>query len=212
MSLLKGVKPTRGDLVNLKKDEVFINKAVSLLDEKLIVLTIKLKELINKTNKLKKELNEKIAIALKELSYSNLEMGLDAIDQVADTSRKKSEVKIREVSFMGIVIPEIELIEFERELPDFGIFRTSIHLEQAQKLFSEVLRIVIELSGTENSAYKLLIELKKTQKRLNALEYILIPDYQKTINYIESILEESEREDIVAMKISKDYLIKKEIK
>lgn len=209
MSLLRAVKPTRADLNNLKKDEIFIQKAVSLLDEKLIVLTIKVKEFIKKANELKKDLDKKIVKALNALSVANMEMGLDAVDQIADTCRRNVRIKIREVSFMGVVVPEIEINESKIELPDFGIFRTSIYLDKAQKLFSEVLKIVIELSAIENSAYRLLLELKKTQKRLNALEYILIPDYDKTIKFIENSLEESEREDIVAMKIIKDYLLKK---
>lgn len=210
MSVLKGTRLTRIELINLKKDERFIQKAISLLDEKFTVLLIKVKEIAFQVKRLKKELDEKIARAFEKLSLANMRMGLDRIDEIADTSRKKTEVKIREESFMGIIIPEIDLIISKRQLPDFGIFRTSIYLDEAEKLFSEILELVMRLSGVENSGYRLIMELKRTQKRLNALEFILLPDYNKTIEHVESILEESERDDLVNIKFSKEFLVKKQ--
>ena len=210
MSILKGTKVTRIELINLKKDQSFIQKAIALLDEKMTVLTIKVKEIAFQANRLKRELDDKMARAFEKLSLANMQMGLDNIDEIADTSRKRTEVKIREESFMGIIIPQIDLIIGERQLPDFGIFRTSIYLDEAEKLFSDILELVIRLSEVENSGYRLIIELRKTQKRVNALEFILTPDYKKTIEYLETILEESERDDLVAMKFSKDFLVKKQ--
>ena len=210
MSLLKNVKPTRGTLNDLKTDEVFIHKAISLLDEKLHVLNKKFRETFANSEKIRNELEAKISEGYKKLSLANMQMGFDGVDQVAETSQIQAEVEIFEKSYMGIVIPEINLIETKNDLPDFGIFRTSIYLDVAQKRFSEILSLTIQLAGYENSAYKLLLELQKTQKRLNALEHILIPDYKKTIRHLDDILEEIDRDDIIAVKISKDLLLKKQ--
>ena len=82
-------------------------------------------------------------------------------------------------------------------------------MDVAEKEFSEALELVLRLAGIENGGFRLLVELQKTRKRLNALEYLLIPEYKKAINDLENLLEESERDDIVAMKLSKDHLLKK---
>ena len=210
MSLLKDVKPTRGALNELKTDEVFIYKAISLLDEKLHVLTKKFKETYAKSEEIRKKLESKISEGYQQLSLATMQMGFDGVDQVAETSQIQAKVEILEKSYMGIVIPEINLIESRNDLPDFGIFRTSIYLDVAQKQFSEILKLTIQLAGYENSAYKLLLELQKTQKRLNALEHLLIPEYKKYIRHLDDVLEEIERDDIISVKISKDLLLKKQ--
>ncbi|NHI90974.1 MAG: V-type ATP synthase subunit D [Candidatus Lokiarchaeota archaeon] len=209
MSFLKEVKPTRGELLILQKDQLYINKAVSLLDEKATVLSIRLKELTFRVNRLRKEIQENLAEAFNKLALANMQMGLDGVDEIADTSRIKTEISIKEQSFMGIVIPEINLMEIKVPLPDFGIFKTSIYLDEAQKLFSYILVLVLKYTEVENSAFRILTELRKTQKRLNALEYILIPEYNKTINKIEGYIEESERDEIISMKVIKDYILQK---
>ncbi|MHA1798136.1 MAG: V-type ATP synthase subunit D [Candidatus Helarchaeota archaeon] len=209
MSILGRIKPTRTELMNLKKDEIFIHKARSLLEEKLTVLTIKVREIIYFANQAKKELNEKIMMGYRALALASMQMGLDSVDEIVDTARKKIEIRIRETSFMGVIIPEVNVTESKVKLPDHGIFRTSIFLDEAEKIFSDVLQLTLKLAGIENSGYRLIIELQKTRKRLNALEYILIPNYKKSILNLENLLEESERDDIVSMKISKDFLIKK---
>ncbi|MHA1785717.1 MAG: V-type ATP synthase subunit D [Candidatus Helarchaeota archaeon] len=209
MSILGRIKPTRTELMNLKKDEIFIHKARSLLEEKLTVLTIKVREIIYFANQAKKELNEKIMMGYRALALARMQMGLDSVDEIVDTARKKIEIRIRETSFMGVIIPEVNVTESKVKLPDHGIFRTSIFLDEAEKIFSDVLQLTLKLAGIENSGYRLIIELQKTRKRLNALEYILIPNYKKSILNLENLLEESERDDIVSMKISKDFLIKK---
>lgn len=211
MSFLKEVKPTRGELLKLQKDQVYINKAISLLDEKATVLSIRLKELTFRVNRLRKEIQDNLKEAYQKLALANMQMGLDGVDEIADTSRIKTEIYIKEQSFMGIVIPEIDLMEIKVPLPDFGIFKTSIYLDEAQKLFSYTLVLILKYSEVENSAFRILTELRKTQKRLNALEYILIPEYKKTINNIESYIEESERDEIISMKVIKDYILEQNI-
>ncbi len=207
MSILKEVKRTRGELLKLQKDEVYINKAISLLDEKATVLSIKLKELTYQVSRLRKQIQDTLSEAYEKLALANMQMGLDGVDEIADTSRIKAEVSIKEKSFMAIVIPEINIMEIMIPLPDFGIFKTSIYLDEAQKLFSDALILILKYTEAENSAFRILTELRKTQKRLNALEFILIPEYKKTINIIEDYIEESERDEIISMKVIKDYIL-----
>lgn len=95
---------------------------------------------------------------------------------------------------------ERKLLELE---PQFGLLGTSFSLDEALRRFYDALERILRLAETERAAWHLAIELKKTQRRVNALESIFIPQYEETIRYIESRLEEAERETIFQMKLLK---------
>ncbi|MHA1144201.1 MAG: V-type ATP synthase subunit D [Candidatus Helarchaeota archaeon] len=201
MTILK-VNPTQGFLLELNKDLNFLKKAHQLLDEKRTVLIQKLKELKIEAKKLRTDLEDLMAKGFKALELVNIEMGLDEMNRLADSSQRSFiKMELHEQSFMGIVVPDIIITETSgKDFPDYGFFRTSIHLDAVEENFRDALLKLVQLAGIENGIFRLAAEISKTTKRLNALEFKIIPDYDETITYLDNYLEELDRDELTIIK------------
>jgi V/A-type H+-transporting ATPase subunit D len=126
-------------------------------------------------------------------------MGAEAVEEIALSIEKEEDFNILFKSVMGIETPYIKYDDASFST-EYGFFRTNPAFDKAVLNFIDIRKIIYELAEVENSVYKLAMEIKKTQKRANALEKIQIPKYVKTIKYIEEVLEEKEREDFFRLK------------
>ena len=142
---------------------------------------------------------EKLADAYQSLTEARLSMGREHLEWTALAVNQSVEVEIRLRSIMGVVIPEVDAHGEPPEIP-YGLGDTTVALDEAVARFRDVLSEIPKLSETMTSVWRLARELQKTQRRVNALQYIFIPDYETTIAYIESALEEREREEIFRLK------------
>ncbi|MHA1301897.1 MAG: V-type ATP synthase subunit D [Candidatus Helarchaeota archaeon] len=194
------------ELLDLKKNVDFLHKAHELLNEKRDYLLIKLKEEIFDAKPIRKKVNEELKKAFTALAKANMDMGIDDVEEIALTAEPKLKFELKEQSIMSIVIPSISIIEEKELLPDYGLFLISHHLDEAVREFLKVLKDLVYLSGLESAIYRIANEIKKTQRRINALEHVLIPDHHETIAYLEDQLEEYERDEITTIKIVKEYL------
>ena len=100
---------------------------------------------------------------------------------------------------MGVPVPIVEAHGEPPEMP-YSLGDTMATLDEASAAFREVLNRIPELSELMTSVWRLARELRKTQRRVNALQYIFIPDYEDTVDFIESALEEREREETFRLK------------
>ena len=100
---------------------------------------------------------------------------------------------------MGLDVPSVKY-EHGTLRPHYGMYMTSPAIDEAIKMFQKIKRLVYRLAETENTVYKLSIEIKKNQKRANALDKIQIPNLEETEKYISEVLEEKEREDFYRLK------------
>jgi V/A-type H+-transporting ATPase subunit D len=103
---------------------------------------------------------------------------------------------------MGISIPTIAATH-EAPKPEFGLASGSVLSDEVMQRFTAALDAIARLAEIENSVFRLASEVRRTQRRVNALEKVFIPDYKETIGFIEDGLEEREREQYVIMKITK---------
>ena len=106
---------------------------------------------------------------------------------------------------MGVVVPTIEIKEEPPELA-FGLGHTTAGLDEAQVAFRRVLELLPTLAETVSSVWRLANELQRTHRRVNALEYIFIPQYAETIKFIQDSLEEKGREDHFRLKRVKELI------
>ncbi|MHA1378298.1 MAG: V-type ATP synthase subunit D [Candidatus Helarchaeota archaeon] len=194
------------ELLDLKKNVDFLQNAHELLSEKRDYLLIKLKEEIFDARPIREKVNKELQNAFLALAKANMDMGIDDVLEIALTTEQKLKFELKEQSIMGIVIPTISIIEEKKLVPDYGLFLISHNLDEATREFLKVLKRLIYLSGIESAIYRIANEIKKTQRRINALEHVLIPDHHETINYLEDQLEEYERDEITTIKIVKEYL------
>lgn len=191
--------PTKANLIKAKNSLQFSKKGYELLDRKRTVLIREMMTLIDKANELEEKIDVKFKEAYNGLKLANITMGAEAVEEIALSIEKEEDFNILFKSVMGIETPYIKYddIPFSTE---YGFFRTNPAFDKAVLNFIDIRKIIYELAEVENSVYKLAMEIKKTQKRANALEKIQIPKYAKTIKYIEEVLEEKEREDFFRLK------------
>ena len=115
------------------------------------------------------------------------------------------QLELASQSLMGISLPTVTATPAECSV-QFGVGGTSASTDAAMRRFVDVLSLLAELAELENSVIRLARELRKTQRRCNALSKVFIPDYSETIEYILSNLEERERESLIIQKMIKDRL------
>ena len=129
-------------------------------------------------------------------------MGISMVQQVSHTVPIENSIVIKTRSVMGTEIP---LVEYDKKktLPTYGYYSTKMSLDEAKVAFEHVKELSIELSMIENAAIRLASNIKKTQKRANALKNITIPKFQALSKDIQNALEEKEREEFTRLKVIK---------
>jgi len=137
--------------------------------------------------------------AYEALKLANITMGTESVEEIAGSIEKEQDFHILFKSVMGVEVPMIKR-EDTKLTTEYGFFRTNPAFDKAVLNFSDIRKLIYDLAEIENSVYKLAMEIKKTQKRANALDKIQIPKYTTTIKYIEEVLEEKEREDFFRLK------------
>lgn len=191
--------PTKANLIKAKSLLDFSEKGYELLDKKRSVLVREMMGLIDKVKDVEKRISTTFEEAYRALQVVNVTMGVNNVEETAISIPKIEEYEILLKSIMGVEIPTVKFEEKVLE-PYYGFFRTNPAMDIAVTKFREVKYLIYELSEIENSVYKLAMEIKKTQKRANALEKIQIPKYKHQVKFISEALEEKEREDFFRLK------------
>ncbi|MFZ5968598.1 MAG: V-type ATP synthase subunit D [Bacillota bacterium] len=196
------VAPTKANLLKAKSFLEFSQKGFELLDKKRNVLIREMMGLMNKAKDVQNRISITFEEAYKALQVVNVSMGVNNVEEIAISIPTVEEFEILLTSVMGVEIPTVKYEKKDLETY-YGFFRTNPALDIAVTKFREVKYLMYELAEIENSVYKLAMEIKKTQKRANALEKIQIPRYQEQVKFIEEVLEEKEREDFFRLKLVK---------
>lgn len=111
-------------------------------------------------------------------------------------------------SVMGVELPRVTLEEREKDI-NYGFLNTTSQLDRAYLAFGKVKQTTVTLAEVENSIYRLSVAIRKTQRRANALQNIIIPRDRATVKYISDSLEEKEREEFSRLKVIKAVKLKK---
>ncbi|NSW52125.1 MAG: V-type ATP synthase subunit D [Anaerolineae bacterium] len=193
------VAPTRSNLLQMKKERDFAREGFEILDKKREVLTSELLHISHNAEVIQQQVWSLLAEAYRALEKARLTMGQERVEWAAMAVNQTIEVDIVNHGVMGVPIPKVDA---HGEPPDisYSLGDTTVALDESSEAFRTVLEHVPELAEVVSSVWRLARELKKTQRRVNALEYIFIPDYEETIEFIEGILEEHEREETFRMK------------
>ena len=204
--------PTKGNLILAKNSLALAKQGYELMDKKRNILIRELMELIEEAKEIQSEIDGYFTEAYKSLQKANIELGIDTVDSFAHATPIENTVKIKTRSIMGTEIPLVEYDKSASEHPSFGFYSTKESLDMARASFLKVKELTIKLSMIENSAYRLAFNIKKTQKRANALQNITIPMYTELVTSISNALEEKEREEFTRLKVIKRTQEKKRAK
>ncbi len=191
--------PTKANLIKSKNSLQFAKKGYELLDRKRTVLIREMMSLIDKASELQGRIDIEFKEAYEALKLANITMGTESVEEIAGSIEKEEDFNILFKSVMGVEVPIIKREE-TTFTTEYGFFRTNPAFDKAVLNFTDIRNLIYDLAEIENSVYKLAMEIKKTQKRANALDKIQIPKYTTTIKYIEEVLEEKEREDFFRLK------------
>jgi V/A-type H+-transporting ATPase subunit D len=193
------VPPTRSSLLRMKQELQFAREGYEILDKKREVLTMELIRLAHDAEAFQEQVWDRLAAAYRTLERARLTMGQEHMEWAALAVNKTVDVQLKFRGVMGVALPLIEARGKPPEVP-YSLGDTTAALDEASAVFREVLESVPRLSELVTSVWRLAGELRKTQRRVNALEHIFIPDYEDTIAFIESALEEREREETFRLK------------
>ncbi len=193
------IAPTRTNLIRLKKELRFAKEGYEILDRKREALTGELVRVAKEADTLQKEVWALLQTAYDAMEKARLVMGSDHVEWASLAVNKTVDVRVRLRGIMGVAIPQIEA----RGEPPKLLYSpgdTAAVLDEASASFREVLLKIPQLSMLTAAVWRLANELKKTQRRVNALQHIFIPNYQHQIDFIVSSLEEREREETFRLK------------
>lgn len=192
------VSPTKGTLLRLQDELEEIEDGRDLLDKKREVLIQRLMELIEQTEGLQKQIRVNVQEARSRLIEAQMRMGNNRV-RSRTYFVSSVDVTIDHKSVMGVDVPRVHLSVETPRVP-YGLGESSVSLDKARDRWLEVLRSCGELAESQTAVWRIAEELRKTQRRVKALESIVIKRYKATIDFIEQTLEEESREDVVRAK------------
>ena len=203
------VAPTRSNLLKAKESLQLTRQGYELLEQKREVLLMELMQIVHDLSELERQMKEKSAEAFAALESAMLSLGDETLKWAALSVVGERSINILHRSVMGVPIITLQgAVEKTSEL-QASFEGTGPALDEVRKLFEELIPIIYKRSEVEISVWRLAVEVKKTQRRVNALENIFIPGYEGTVKGIEEVLEESDREEFIRKKKLKSILARK---
>ncbi len=206
------VNPTRMELTNLKRKLVTARRGHKLLKDKRDELMRVFLELVRENKQLRRKVEEGISLANKHMSIARSVMSDKAIDTALLMPTQEMSLTISEKNVMSVMVPEFETrlkSPDESEIYPYGFAFTSGDLDAAVKSLADILPYMLRLAQVEKSCQLMAAEIEKTRRRVNALEHIMIPQYEETIKYISMKLDESERATTTRLMKVKDMMLAK---
>lgn len=198
----ENIAPTKANLIAAQVSLNFSKKGYELLDKKRNVLIRKIMEFMDRAKEIQQKMREIFKDAYEALTVANITIGINEVNEVAKSIPQATEFTILTYSVMGVEIPQIKY-EKSRLEPYYSFYHTNTALDVALQEFHRVKYLLYELAEVEDSVYKLAVEIRRTQKRTNALKNIQIPKYETLVKMISERLEEKEREDFFRLKVLK---------
>ncbi len=194
--------PTKGNLIRAKSTLSLSEQGFDLMDKKRNILVQEMMTLMDEAKELQAGIGDTFAGAYFALQNANLTIGINNIQDIADAIDEEEDIEIKVRSLMGVEMPMIKRLSDNIE-PMYGFARTNVSLDEAYTRFEKVKKMIVELAEVENAIYRLANNVKRTQKRANALQNIMIPRYEGIVSHITNALEEKEREEFTRLKMIK---------
>jgi len=193
--------PTKGNLLSAKRSRALAKTGWELMDRKRNILIRELMGRVERAKSLQSEIEVRFAEAYAALHTAELTSGSGR--ELAESVPVDGSVRLRYKSVMGTELPTVTAEPRNAELLPYSLADSSASMDEAYRAFTALKPLIAELSETETAVYRLAVAIKKSQKRANALENVVIPGLDEDIRRIAEVLEEREREEFVRMKVIK---------
>ncbi len=201
----KNVAPTKTNLISLKNELKFASLGYELLDQKRNILVMELLNLVDEAVDFQERADKVLVTAYSSLENAALDMGKRELLSLSSAIRVESEVNLSQRKIMGVPLPVVQT-EYSGQAPWFSPTGTSCYVDRAIDDFRQALEMTGKLAELKISIMRLAREVKKTIRKVNALEKIAIPELRETVAHIQNRLEENERDMLILMKRVKSRL------
>jgi len=208
--LIAGVHPTRMDLLTLRKRRKIAERGRDLLREKLDALMIEFFQFVRDISTLRAKAQDLLAEAYESFVEAQMAMGYMKLEQTSVGVDDRFSIDSKSRNVIGVTIPYIQVNVKPLTGFPYSVYDTSIRLDEATLKMADAIKAIAELSSAEAAVRKLAEAIAATKRRVNSLEYVIIPRMLLTIRYIEMHLEEAEREDFFRLKRIKSRMAKAE--
>ena len=200
--ILQNVKPTRMELLKLRKRVKLADKGHRLLKEKRDALISEFMVVIKEYKDARKKVEENLRVAFYNLLMAEVLLGSRDLEQISEITLRDINLDFVTKNIMGVSIPIMKVNNLIRRVHErgYGFLSTNAKLDDAAKNFEESIVLIVKLAEIEESVRRIAAEVEKTKRRVNALEYIVIPRLKATIKHIEMRMEEIERESFLRLK------------
>ena len=201
-------KPTRMELSNLKKRKQVAVRGHKMMKDKRDELVRRLIVYARRNKELREEVERKLTLAMQSFVLARASMSNAEIEEALLYPARAASVETSEESVLSISVPKLSLETQEGFTYPYGYATTSAELDGAVQQLAEVLPLMLELAETEKTCGRLADEIEKTRRRVNALEYVMIPQFTETIRSIQMKLDENDRQSTTRLMKTKEMLAK----
>jgi V/A-type H+-transporting ATPase subunit D len=207
---LENISPTRINLIRTKKTLSLAESGRDVLERKRDILLRELRTSIYDAEKAREALLRALTIAYQSLKEANMAKGSETVANVALGSSFEANFLVDFRSIMGVTVPNVEFQSATDPKPDYGFANTNAELDKAFKQFYSLLKLLAELAKAEGTTFQIANDVGRTQRRVNALNHVLIPMYRNETKKIALVLEEKDREEFVRTKRIKRMIRERE--
>ena len=200
MSFGQNVTATKIELLKYKRSSQVATMVQKILDDKRKVLLKNIEEMITEATKARGGIWDPLQDVYKSVNEAYLSLGTSTVESVAESAPAVMEVDVDVKRVVDVKIPTLNVKEKDTTSMPYGLADTNSSIDRAAKQIKEALPKICKAAEYENSIFSLAKALEKTQKLLNALENVIIPQYQQRIKFILATLEEREREEFAKLK------------
>jgi V/A-type H+-transporting ATPase subunit D len=209
--VISGIHPTRMELLALRKRRAIAERGRDLLREKLDALMIEFFENVRQISALRERSYALLQEAYILFIEAQMVHGLARLEQFAIGVEDRFEVDTKTRNVIGVTLPQVEVKVLPIKTAPYNMLATSAKLDEATTKMIDALKAITELSSAEASTRKLAQAIASTKRRVNSLDYVIIPRVLHSIRYIQMHLEEREREDFFRLKRIKGRMEKQAI-
>lgn len=199
---VRDITPTRSVLLDLKRRIKLSQSGHKILKMKRDGLILEFFEIMEKARQMRVGVASDFQLAMKKITIAKVVDGELAVKSAAYALKSHPEVDLSSKSIMGLMVPRVEANNIHTNLlqKGYGVIETSAYIEDAAAAFEKLLITLIRAAEIETAMKKLLDEIEKTKRRVNALEFKIIPEFKESERFVKFRLEEMSREETTRLK------------
>lgn len=200
--VLQNYKPTRSQLLQLRRTRRMAERGYRLLKLKRDALIVEFFRVLDRAKTLRSNLAEKYRIAEQRIVIARAIEGSLGVRSAALASREVPTLDLKTKNVMGIIVPKIDAKSVRKKLEErgYGVITTSARIDEAAEAYEALVEDVVVAAEIETTLRRLIEEIEKVKRRVNALEYRVIPELKATEAFIRQRLEEMERDNFMRLK------------